>query len=180
MLDTPYIVRPASLHDQARVDELLARAYASLLAGAYEPRVLAAALPAMSRANPRLLECPTWCVAVDEDQRVVGCGGWTRAQPGLGDGDSEPDVGHVRHFATDVDHVRRGVGRLLGNHMLASARAAGIRLLECDSTLVAEGFYASLGFRRVEAMCVTMPVAGGGGTVEFPGVRMRLLLGGGG
>ncbi|HVH98988.1 MAG TPA: GNAT family N-acetyltransferase [Enhygromyxa sp.] len=167
-----FIIRPAQLHDREGIDAMLARSYPPLLAPGYDPELLAVALPAMTRAQPKLLECPTWFVAVDESGEVVGCGGWTRERPGTGA--VEAGLGHVRHFGTDIDHLRRGIARAIAMAMLDSARAGGIEQLECYSTLVAEHFYASLGFRTIETITVPMPHGERHGEfVQFPAVLMR-------
>lgn len=166
-------VRPAQLADRDGVDALLSRSYPPLLADDYDPELLAAALPAMIRAQVRLLECATWFVAVAETGEIVGCGGWTRERPGTDE--IEPELGHVRHFGTHVDHVRRGIARALGMRMIASAREHGIRQLECYSTLSAEQFYASLGFVNIAAITVPIPRTDRPGEfVEFPSLQMRL------
>jgi predicted N-acetyltransferase YhbS len=170
-----FIVRPAQPHDREGVDALLARSYPPLLAPGYDAELLAATLPAMTRAQPKLLACATWFVAVRESGEVVGCGGWTRERPGTGE--VEPGLGHVRHFGTHVDHLRQGIARALGMQTLASARAAGIEQLECYSTLVAEKFYASLGFRTIGSMSSPMPRSDRPGElIEFPALLMRCEL----
>jgi N-acetylglutamate synthase-like GNAT family acetyltransferase len=170
-----FVVRPAQPSDRAGIDAMLARSYPPLLAPAYDAELLAAALPAMTRASVGLLACPTWFVAVHASGQIVGCGGWTRERPGTGE--VEPGLGHVRHFGSDVDHLRQGIARAIGAQTLATARAADIVRLDCYSTLVAEEFYASLGFRTVEAMTVPMPRLDRPGTfVDFPALLMRCEL----
>jgi N-acetylglutamate synthase-like GNAT family acetyltransferase len=170
-----FLVRPAQPHDRAGVDAMLSRSYPPLLAPAYDAELLAATLPAMIRAQPKLLACPTWFVAVGESGDVIGCGGWTRERPGTGD--IEPKLGHVRHFGTDVDHLRRGIARAIASEMIATARAAEIEQLKCYSTLVAESFYASLGFRTIATITVPLPrVDRPGEFAEFPSVLMRCEL----
>jgi GNAT superfamily N-acetyltransferase len=171
-----FILRPAQPSDRERVDAMLSRSYPPLLAPGYDPELLAAALPAMTRAQPKLLACPTWFVAVHESGTIVGCGGWTRERPGSGE--VEPGIGHVRHFGTHVDHVRQGIARAIGEQMIATARAAGIEQLECYSTLVAESFYASLGFTTIATITVPMPwIDRPGEFVDFPSRLMRAQLG---
>jgi N-acetylglutamate synthase-like GNAT family acetyltransferase len=170
-----FLVRAAQPHDREGVDAMLSRSYPPLLAPGYDAELLAATLPAMTRAQPKLLACPTWFVAVSESGEVIGCGGWTRERPGTGE--LEPKLGHVRHFGTDVNHLRRGIARAIADEMLATARAAGIEQLECYSTLVAERFYASLGFRTIATITVPMPrMERPGEFVDFPSVLMRCEL----
>src|SRR5690606_7489166 len=168
-------VRPARPADREGVDALLSRSYPPLLAHDYDAELLAAGLPAMTRAQARLLECETWFVAVADSGQIVGCGGWTRERPGTGE--IEPGIGHVRHFGTHVDHVRRGIARALGLRTIASARALEITELECYSTLSAERSQASLGFVTIESITVPMPrLDRPGELVDFPSVWMRLEL----
>ncbi len=168
------LIRAARPSDERGVGALLEASYPPLLASAYDAKVLALALPAMTRANPRLLTASTWYVA-ELDGQVVGCGGWTPERPGTGA--IEAGVGHARHFGTHVDHLRRGIGRAIGGQMLSSAREAGIERLECYATLVSEAYYASLGFRTQEAIEVPMPrLDAPGKTVPFPALWMMMTL----
>jgi hypothetical protein len=59
-----YALRVAAPGDNETVSALLSASYKRLLAPDYEPCILAAALPLMTRANPRLLESGTYYVAV--------------------------------------------------------------------------------------------------------------------
>ena len=159
-------IRPAVPGDLERVSTMLARSYRALLAADYAPDVLRDALPHLTRANPRLMRCGTYFVAIDQDGRPLAAGGWTDTSPHGSVG--RRSEGHVRHVATDPDCVRRGLGRRLMAEVLASAEAAGIRRLHCQSTLTAQPFYRSLGFEiggRID-----IRIAPG---VWFPAVQMR-------
>jgi N-acetylglutamate synthase-like GNAT family acetyltransferase len=162
-----FMIRLADPRDGEAVSALLAASYQCLMTGYYEPAVLKAALLIITRANPALLASGTYFCAVDGDGRIVGCGGWTRNAPG----NETSDCGHLRHFATDPDWLRRGVGRAIAGVCLRAASDAGLTALECFSSLNAEPFYASLGFKRVEARDVVV-----GGAVSFPSVLMRRAL----
>ena len=170
-----FIVRPARPSDALSVGAMLSVSYPPLLATCYDAELLAATLPAMTRAHPKLLACETWFVAVHVSGEIVGCGGWTHERPGTGE--VEPGLGHARHFGTHVDHLRQGIGRAIGDHTLATARAAKLEQLECYATLVAEDFYVSLGFRTIEPMTVPMPIlTRPGESLDFPALRMRCVL----
>lgn len=143
---TEIVIRAATPDDRDALDELIAASYATLDRAAYDRGMLAAAMPAISKANPKLLASGSYYVA-EIGGEPAGCGGWTREAPhsgALADG-----VAHIRHFATHPAHLRKGVARLLLDHCLAEAAAAGVRLMKSQSTLLAEPFYASAGFRRV-------------------------------
>ena len=66
IIDRRLSIRVATPEDREAVTRLLQRSYPALMAGSYEPAVLAAALPLMTQANPALLASGTFVVAVAE------------------------------------------------------------------------------------------------------------------
>ncbi len=167
-------LRTATASDAAAIEALLAASYPPLMASAYPPDVLRHALPLMTRANPALLACGTYYIAepavVDgPDPRPLGAGGWTVDEPGTKH--VQPDVGHVRHFATHPAAVRRGIGRAIMDRCVGGAIERGIRELACFASLNAVPFYAGVGFEAVAPASVNL-----GGRVPFDCVRMRRVL----
>ncbi|MCV0395037.1 MAG: GNAT family N-acetyltransferase [Rhizobiaceae bacterium] len=160
-------IRVAVPSDEAALTELIAASYRSLDDGSYESAKLKAALPFMSKANPTLLASGTYYIA-DIGGQIAGCGGWTREIPG-GAGIIE-GVGHIRHFATHPDHVRKGVAAALLRHCLAQATSAGIIRMMSQATLPAERFYEAAGFRRLRMIEVAM------GPVTLPAIEMERAL----
>src|SRR5262245_349084 len=160
-------LRVACLEDADAVSALLRLSYPELLAASYPPELLAAALPYMTRANPRLLGSGTYYLAEAEGGALAGCGGWTLERPGAPGDPIDPALGHIRHFGTHPAWVRRGIARRLLDHCIAEARGAGVRRLECYSTLGGEAFYRSLGFAPIETFAVAM-----GEGVLVPSIRM--------
>lgn len=158
------LVRAATPADAGAVGALLALSYATLLAPHYPPVMLAAALPAISRANPALLRCGTWYVALAAGA-LVGCGGWTFEPPGRRRA-WRMDEAHVRHFATHPGWARRGVGAALLDRSLAVARACGVRRMWADSSLAAVDFYTAHGFVVLRRITLAM------GGQPFAAVRM--------
>lgn len=161
-------LRAATPEDAGMLSEVIAASYATLAGGGYDATQLAAALPLMSRANPKLLASGTYYVALDGGE-AAGCGGWTFEAPGTGE--LVDGVAHIRHFATHPAHLRKGVARLLLERCLAEATTAGARLMKSQSTLPAEGFYASAGFRRVRPVEVEMAPG-----VRLPAIDMERAL----
>lgn len=159
-------LRVARPEDAAEISRVLRASYGTLYRGWYQDDVLAAALPAMTRANPRLLASGRYFVA-EIDGAIVSCGGWSPEKPGIG---VIPRLAHVRHFATDPDFINRGCGGALLRRSLDEAKAARFAEIESISSLTAEAFYARHGFRQVEM--VRMPVGG----VSFACVLMRRRL----
>jgi GNAT superfamily N-acetyltransferase len=157
-------VRVASLEDAAAVDRLLQVSYPKLMASSYDMESLAPALKLITKANPALLRSGTYYVAELPTGLVVGCGGWTLERPGTGT--VEPNVGHVRHFATHPGWTRRGVGRAIHRLCESAARLAGVIAFECYSSLNAEKFYSALGFKNIREIDVELQ----------PGISMRAVL----
>lgn len=145
---------------------LLTASYGTLFPAAYSPRVLSVALPLMTKANPRLLSCGTFHVAVEPGGEIVGCGGWTFERPGSGE--RTDGAGHIRHFATHPGWTRCGVGRALVQRCVDEALGNGLEFLECQSSLVAESFYRAQGFVAIEDIEIELAP-----NVMFPGVLMR-------
>jgi GNAT superfamily N-acetyltransferase len=156
----------ATMADAEAVGSLLEASYPKLMAAAYDPAILAAALPLMTRPNPALLRSGSYFLAFGPQDRLLGCGGWTSERPG--GGEREPGLGHVRHFAVHPDAAGKGIGRALLECCFADAARQGMAAMECYSSLNGFGFYQHLGFSTIEAIEPKL-----GGTVTFPSVRMR-------
>lgn len=162
------LVRPAVPADHGAVGAVLQGAYPFHLARAYGAETLKAALPFMVRANPGLLASGTYHVAELSNGEVVGCGGWTREQPGSGTGMA--GLGHLRHFAVKPGCGRRGIGRAVLARCEDQAAAEGIEVFECWSVLSARRFYERAGFAVVEPRDLVM------GAVTLPILVLRRTL----
>jgi GNAT superfamily N-acetyltransferase len=162
------IIRAATPDDEEVLTHLITASYARLDNGAYEAERLMAALPVMSRANPKLLASGTYYVA-ESDGEPAACGGWTIDKPGTGE--IIEGVAHIRHFATHPDHLRKGIARMLLDRCISEAGAAGLKLMKSQATLPAEPFYAAAGFRRVALIEVEM-----GPDARLPAVDMERPL----
>jgi len=164
-----FLVRRTEIADEDAVSALLLKSYEVLLSEAYGAEILDRALPLMTKAQPALLSSGTYFAAETGAQQIVGVGGWTRHSP---TGQNETAVnGNIRHFGTDPDHTGQGIGRALMQRCIEGARAAGLKELNCYSTLNGEGFYQACGFRTVEPFEISLP-----GGVQFPSIRMTLAL----
>jgi N-acetylglutamate synthase-like GNAT family acetyltransferase len=161
-----YSVRVSTPSDADAVSTLLAASYSTLLASHYEKELLDRALPFMTKANPKLLASGTFYVAQSRPGGLVGCGGWTFEQPGIGN--VVPGEAHIRHFATHPGWTRMGVARSIMERCRIDAKAQGIGKLHCYSTLAAESFYKEAGFKSVASSYVLM-----GSNVPFPVIMMQ-------
>ncbi|HEX8573916.1 MAG TPA: GNAT family N-acetyltransferase [Allosphingosinicella sp.] len=162
-------LRVATQADSEAVAAVLGPSYAGLMAEAYPRELLERALPVMTRANPDLLGSGRYYLVESETGEPAGCGGWSPNPPGRPCG--EAGRAHIRHFATHPGWTGRGVGRMLYERCEADARKAGFTAFECWASLNGEGFYASLGFRRLHPIETPM-----GGGLLFPAVRMERPL----
>lgn len=160
-------IRPATTADLNTLSTVISASYATLDDGSYDRAQFRAALPFMSKANPKLVESGTYYL-VELDRQPAGCGGWSFAAPWTGV--LEDGVGHIRHFATHPDYKRRGVAGALLTHCLTLARAQGVTLMKCQASLSGVPFYIAFGFKRIGQ--VMTDVAGN----PLPAVDMELAL----
>lgn len=162
-------IRAATPDDADLLTGIIAASYRTLDSGLYDTARLAAAMPLMSKANPKLLASGTYYV-VEVDGVAAACGGWTFEKPGSGE--FEDGVAHIRHFATHPDYLRRGLARRLLDHCLDEAKSRGARVMRSQATLPAEQFYASAGFRTLKRTEVQM-----GPDIMLPALEMERPLG---
>ncbi|MEJ6399011.1 GNAT family N-acetyltransferase [Yoonia sp. 208BN28-4] len=158
-------VRVAKTDDVSNIEALFHRSYSVLMAQAYSSELLAIALPAMIRANPALIASENF-FAVEDAGTIIGCGGWSLDAPGSGVTTS--GLAHIRHFAVDPEHGRRGVGRAIFSECAKSAVMKGAVNFQALSSLNAEGFYARMGLKKLDLIDIPMGVA-----VLFPVVLME-------
>ena len=163
-------IRQTRREDLAEVDALFQRSYPALLKDHYPPSLRIMAIPLISRANPSLLSSGHYFAVTDGAGRIVGAGGWSRADPRRAR-PGDLTAGHVRHVVTDHRRTREGIGRALMGHIFDDARASGVMRLDCLSTLMAVPFYAACGFEELGPVIITLREA-----VEFPAILMQRTL----
>lgn len=151
--------------DMEAVSRVLAVSYSTLLLADYPEETVAVISPLIGRAKTELLSSGTYYAAVESGQ-IIAVGGWTKTQPGTNA--MIERLGHIRHFATDPMHLRKGAAGLILAHCLSQAKNAGMESMECLSTKTAVPFYAHFGFKPGQERDVL--VAG----MPFPSVEMRL------
>lgn len=161
----------ATLSDAPAVTTLFERSYSRLLVGEYDAKTLDRAMAFLAHTNPDLLGSGTYYLAKTADGALAGSGGWTMNRPGTKD-DVSPGVAHVRHFAVDPDHTRKGIARALFDRCVADAKQTnGVHRFECYSTLSAQRFYEKLGFEVIGEFAA--PFAP---DFSFPSLHMRCDL----
>ncbi|WP_052402485.1 GNAT family N-acetyltransferase [Muricoccus aerilatus] len=117
---------------------------------------------------------------VEQDDALVGCGGWSRrATMYGGDGssgrdaallDPAQDAARIRAMYTHPAFARRGVGRCILRMCEAAAGAEGFSRAELVATQAGEPLYRTCGYAAVE---VILDERGG---TAVPLLRMRKAL----
>jgi N-acetylglutamate synthase-like GNAT family acetyltransferase len=161
-------LRPATEADRAEIEALIDACYAEVYPGWYDEETLEYGLPANLRIDADLLASGRYLVAESEG-RILGCGGWSTDQPGTQA--VAGGIGNIRHFATRPAVMRQGVGSAILKTCIAAASDAGVKRLQCFSSLAAEAFYALHGFERVKETHILL-----GGDTPFPAILMELTL----
>jgi GNAT superfamily N-acetyltransferase len=154
-----WTLRVATLADVPQIRTLMDRAIKGLMQPFLAPAAIDASLELMG-LDTQLITDGTY-FAVVEDDRIVGCGGWSRRATlfggdhtvGRSDALLDParDAARVRAMYTDPDHARRGIGRTILGACEVAARAEGFLIEELVATLAGEPLYRACGFTVVEA-----------------------------
>jgi GNAT superfamily N-acetyltransferase len=155
-------IRPATLADKPELESLIARSARELSRGDYTPEQVEGALRGAFGVDTQLIADGTYFVVV-ADERIVGCGGWSkrrtlfgsdaRADRDAGELDPRVDAAKIRAFFVDPNYARRGIGRAILEHCEAAARAHGFRRFELMATLPGVRLYREHGYvgdRRVD------------------------------
>jgi len=182
----PFLLRAAVPADAPSLQALIARSARGLSTHDYRPAQVEGALRGAFGVDSQLLEDRTYFVveergAVQDEGRIVGCGGWSfRATLFGGDArggrdssrlDPRTHAAKIRAFFVDPAYARRGIGSMLLEHCENEARAHGFTAVELMGTLPGVKLYAARGY--VGAELVRYDV-GSGETIEF--IPMRKVL----
>lgn len=176
-----YQIRVAILTDEPALRALIARSIRTLGAGDYTAAQIEAALTGAFGVDTALIRDGTYFVALDRDQRIVGCGGWSRRRTLFGSDaraerddswlDPATDAAKIRAFFIDPAHARRGIGRSLLERCEQEATQAGFSRCELMATLPGQRLYAHYGYESRSSIEHPLP---GGITITF--VPMEKIL----
>lgn len=164
------------LATSAELPELRALMDASIrtfLGACLDPARVEASFEIMG-VDTQLVEDGTYFV-VECENRIAGCGGWSRRATLFGGDhsagrdarylDPATEPARVRAMYTHPDFARRGIGRLVLSLCEAAAAREGFRSLELVATVAGEPLYTACGFSIVERLevptsrAVTVPLA---------------------
>lgn len=173
------VLRPASRHETAALEALIARSARKLSEGYYSAEEIAAAIEHVFGVDTELIEDGTYLVA-EVDGVLAGCGGWSRRKTLFGSDraasresgtlDPETEPAKIRAFFVHPAWARRGVGRAILARCESEARAAGFRACELMATLPGVPFYRAMGYEG------DTPIRYDAGGVTLAFVPMRKAL----
>jgi GNAT superfamily N-acetyltransferase len=174
---TPRLAREK---DIPALEELIPSSVRILQAPYYSSAQMEAAIGPVFGVDRQLIRDGTY-FAVDHEDRIVGCGGWSKRKTLYGgdrdrigeDEELDPkhDAARIRAFFVHPTWARRGIGRAILMTCEGAALAAGFQRAELVATLAGEPLYAAFGYHvadRYEA-----PMAGG---LSLSVVRMGKAL----
>ena len=151
-------VRPATENDLPVLGPLIDAAIDELQKGFLDHDQIKASHQIMG-VDHQLVEDETYYV-VEDDGRIVGCGGWSRRETLYGAEhsagrssrllDPRTEPARIRAMYTHPSFARRGVGRLVLAACTDAAAAAGFARLSLMATLAGVPLYTAAGFTAVE------------------------------
>ena len=155
---TEFSHRLATMADLPELRALMTLAIRQVLAAYLDPARVEASFEIMG-VYPQLIEDGTY-FAVECEDRIVGCGGWSRRATLSGGDDStnrdarrldpEFEPARVRAMYTHPDYVRRGIGRLVLSLCEAAAARERFRSLQLVATVAGEPLFRAYGFSVIE------------------------------
>lgn len=160
------MIRKALPADLPEIERVMRTSMAGLGIGFYDERQLASALRYISVPDRGLIEDGTYFV-IEEDGRIVACGGWSRrkklfsgpASEDAAEGWLDPaiDAARVRAMFVDPAYARRGLGRQILDASEADAAQAGFTRFELMATLPGVPLYRACGYEPVEDVTIELP-----------------------
>ena len=152
-------VRLAREEDISALESLIPVSVRELQAAYYSPAQMTGALGSVFGVDRQLILDGTFFV-VEENQKIAGCGGWSRrrshygADCGRKDEDPlinpETEPARIRAFFVHPAFARRGIGRHIMQACESAIRAAGFRMAGIVATLAGEPLFAAFGYEAVE------------------------------
>jgi N-acetylglutamate synthase-like GNAT family acetyltransferase len=174
------VLRLATEADVPALERLIPLSVRSLQAAHYSPEQMGAAIGPVFGVDRQLISDGTYFV-VENEGRIVGCGGWSKRKAMYGGDrgragedallDPKTDAARIRAFFVHPDFARRGIGRRILAECEMAISAAGFNRMELVSTLTGEPLYAAAGFEVLERFEAPLPNGLG-----LPTVRMGKAL----
>jgi len=162
-------LRAATREDVPAIRELIAASVRGLQVE-YSLAEREAALATVFTVDSRLIADGTYFIALADDGRVAGCGGWSKRKTLYGGDhqvetiepellDPATDAAKIRAIFVHPEFARQGLGSLILRASEEAAESAGFRRFEMGSTLTGVALYALKGYKEVTR--IQVPVLGG-------------------
>lgn len=162
----PFEVRLATEADIPCLNQLIPESARALSAGYYSPSQIESAIVHIFGVDSQLVADGAYFV-VTSDERIVGCGGWSKRKTLFGGDqmkgeaddllDPARDPARIRAFFVDPAWARRGIGRRIIEACEAAARQEGFTRVELAATLPGEPLYAAMGYTVTNRFDIPMP-----------------------
>jgi GNAT superfamily N-acetyltransferase len=165
----PFRLQVATTSDIPRIRELIAASVRALQVE-YSTEQREAALSTVFTVDSQLVADGTYLMAIAEDGRLAGCGGWSRRKTLYG-GDHQVeaivaglldpvhDAAKIRAIFVHPDFARMGLGSLLLQAAEQAALKEGFARFEMGSTLSGVPLYTLKGYEALEE--IDVPVGEG-------------------
>lgn len=170
-------LRTATLDDIPALKALIAQSVRGLQTNDYTPSQIENAIGTIYGTDRQMIADGTFFVVEDGD-RMVACGGWSKRRTAFGSDDSpvkddsplDPatDAAKIRGFFVHPNYARRGIGTRILQACEEAAAKAGFRCYELTSTLTGVTLYARHGYVETERLTLTLPNG-----EPYPAVRMK-------
>jgi len=161
-VEIKYKLRLATLDDMDELTELMNGSIRKYLAVRMTPEQVEASFELMGMDTDLIID-QTLYVA-ENDQRILGCGGWSRRATLFGSDhtpgrnprllDPKREGARIRAMYTHPEHGKMGVGSGILAACEAAAYDAGFRDLNLMSTLAGERLYLKHGYSVLERLRV--------------------------
>ena len=155
MLAPEFVIRQATHDDIRELEALIALSARVLSTGDYSSAQIEGALRGAFGVDTQLLLDGTY-FAVEDDGRLIGCGGWSRRRTLFGGdarADRDPteldprqDGAKIRAFFVHPEFSRRGIGTALLDHCERDAISHGFARFELMATLPGVKLYVARGY----------------------------------
>jgi GNAT superfamily N-acetyltransferase len=162
-------LRVATMEDVPAIRELIAASVRELQVE-YTPEEREAAIATVFTVDSRLIADGTYFIALADDGRAAGCGGWSKRKTLYGGDhqvetiepellDPATDAAKIRAIFVHPEFARQGLGSLILRRSEEAAESAGFSRFEMGSTLTGVALYKLKGYR--EFMRMNVPVGSG-------------------
>ena len=164
-----FILRKATMDEVEQIGSLIDASVRGLAKGIYSDREIELSIETVFGVDTQLIADETYFVAV-MDERIVGCGGWSKRKTLFGASryedsrddallDPETEPAKIRAFFVHPNAARKGIGRAILEACEAEARAAGFRSAEMMATLPGIPLYEACGYHRLDRVDVPLGTA---------------------